>query len=56
MGKLFTATVIGMLYDKGLLDFDDKKIQELIDENANLQIDINSFFSRCHYSQLSLVL
>lgn len=24
VGKLFTATVIGMLYDKGLLDFDDK--------------------------------
>ncbi len=24
VGKLFTATLIGMLYDKGLLDYDDK--------------------------------
>jgi len=29
VGKLFTATAIGMLYDKGLLDFDDKIAQYL---------------------------
>ena len=29
VGKIFTATVIGMLHDKGLLQFDDKILQYL---------------------------
>ena len=35
VGKLFTATVIGMLQDKGLLNFDDKIAQYLDPELLN---------------------
>jgi len=35
VGKLFTATVIGMLQEKGLLNFDDKIAQYLDKELLN---------------------
>ena len=40
VGKLFTATIIGMLQDKGLLNFDDKIAQYL---DADLMDGLNVY-------------
>ena len=50
-GKLFTATITGMLYDKGLLDFDDTIAQHL---DADLMSGLHVYKGRDYSGDITI--
>jgi len=51
VGKLFTATMIGMLHDKGLLNFDDKIVKYL---DTLLMFGLHVYKARDYSSDISI--